>query len=192
MIKNKKMISEENRLILDFLGYNFTYKVTVNNVFQTYLYFSKIPLEFEYVDNEIYENCITIREFINQKQYQSIVDNVLMIETNGYSFEPYSNSIRYETSWDWLMKVVEKIENTTIDKENDYTWEDLDGEVWQNFVNFSVMIEDNHCYIDVNYELDPPRLINEISIKEKYTTKIKAVYEAVIEFIKYYNQYVKK
>ena len=143
-------------------------------MFSNVFIFSKIPLEFEYVDNEIYENCITIHEFINQKQYQSIVDNVLMLETNGYSFEPYSNSIRYETSWDWLMKVVEKLRIQRLIKKTTTLGRDLDGEVWQNFVNFSVMIENNHCYIDANHELDPPRLINEISVKEKYTTKIKS------------------
>lgn len=185
------MISTEDKLILTFLNYDFVYKVIDD--FQGYLYFSKIPLEFEDVDNDVHENCITERELFKEGNYQSIIDNILKFETDrNTNFIPYSSSIKFSTSWDWLMKIVERIENIIIDKENDYTWEGPDGEIWQNFINFSVMIENNHCYIDANYELDPPRLINEISVKEKYTTKIKAVYEAVIEFIKYYNEYIKK
>ena len=68
--------------------------------------------------------------------------------------------IQYHTSWDWLMPVVEKIENFN------------DGCTL-------CIIEDERCHINTqtNFEVDSVGY-----------TKIEAVYNAIIEFIKWYNQ----
>ena len=68
--------------------------------------------------------------------------------------------IQYHTSWDWLMPVVEKIENFN------------DGCTL-------CIIEDERCHINTqtNFEVDSVGY-----------TKIEAVYNAIIEFIKWYNK----
>ena len=70
------------------------------------------------------------------------------------------NDIQYDKSWDWLMPVVEKIENFN------------DGCTL-------CIIEDERCHINTqtNFEVDSVGY-----------TKIEAVYNAIIEFIKWYNQ----
>jgi hypothetical protein len=65
------------------------------------------------------------------------------------------HSMPYDTSWDWLMPVVEKIE----------------------YVGFHVLIEQNYCRI--GEELD----IRVWAVNQK----IEAVYNAVVQFIKWYN-----
>ena len=66
----------------------------------------------------------------------------------------------FNESWDWLMPVVEKIENFN------------DGCTL-------CIIEDERCHINTqtNFEVDSVGY-----------TKIEAVYNAIIEFIKWYNQ----
>jgi len=75
-------------------------------------------------------------------------------------------TLKYHSSWDWLMPVVEKIEKT----------KNSDGYKYQ------VDIQNNHCLIESsNYSssLDK-RIYGEI--------KIKAVWLAVVEFIHWYNK----
>ena len=64
----------------------------------------------------------------------------------------------FDSDWNWLMEVVEKIES----------------------LNFIVYIETNYCqlYNATNHE--------EL-IKSIYSTKIESVYNACVEFIKWYN-----
>ena len=69
--------------------------------------------------------------------------------------------LQYHTSWDWLMPVVDKIECTTIDN-NDNS---------DNF--FNVMIEVFECNINGG----------NICICESGNTKREATYKAVVEFI---------
>lgn len=70
-----------------------------------------------------------------------------------------SDELKYHTSWGWLMPVVEKIENL------------YDGDVL-------VEISDEKCYIGYG------SFYQNTATAE---TKIKAVYGAVVEFIKWYN-----
>ena len=75
------------------------------------------------------------------------------------------DEMQFHTSWDWLMPVVEKIESTSIDnKDNSDRF-------------FNVMIEVFECNINGG----------EISICKSANTKRKAIYQAVVEFIKFYN-----
>lgn len=79
----------------------------------------------------------------------------------------YLQRIQYDTSWDWLMKVVDKIENIPMPNDN-----------W-----FNVMIGGScYCVIqdatgDLNFE-----------ITGEEGTKLKSVYKACVEFIKYWNE----
>ena len=75
-------------------------------------------------------------------------------------------SMEYHTSWDWLMDVVDKIECTPIDNDDNS----------DNF--FNVMIEVFECNINGG----------EICICESGNTKREATYKAVVEFINQYNK----
>jgi len=76
------------------------------------------------------------------------------------------HELSYEKSWGWLMPVVDKIECTTIDN-NDNS---------DNF--FNVMIEVFECNINGG----------NICICENGNTKLEATYKAVVEFIKQLNK----
>jgi|DEB0MinimDraft_10_1074344.scaffolds.fasta_scaffold319734_1 hypothetical protein len=67
---------------------------------------------------------------------------------------------KYQTSWDWLIPVVEKIEN-------------------ENHGCVLVVIEDERCHIDSQ---------NGFEIDSVGSSKIEATYNAVLEFIKLYNK----
>jgi hypothetical protein len=73
---------------------------------------------------------------------------------------------QYHKSWDWLMPVVEKIECTPIDNDDNS----------DNF--FNVMIEVFECNINGG----------DICICEMKDTKREATYKAVVEFINQYNK----
>lgn len=80
-------------------------------------------------------------------------------------FTPIEN-LKYHKSWDWLMPVVEKIECTTIDNDDNS----------DNF--FNVMIEVFECNINGG----------DICICKSGNTKREATYNAVVEFINQYNK----
>jgi len=75
--------------------------------------------------------------------------------------------LKYYTSWAWLMPVVEKIECTPIDNDDNS----------DNF--FNVMIEVFECNINGG----------DICICENGHTKREATYKAVVEFIKQLNKW---
>jgi hypothetical protein len=72
--------------------------------------------------------------------------------------------LQYHSSWDWLMPVVDKIECTSVDNEDNS----------DNF--FNVMIEVFECNINGG----------DISICKSGNTKREATYNTIIEFIKCY------
>ena len=71
-------------------------------------------------------------------------------------------TLQYHRSWDWIMPVVEKIENF-------------------NHSATLFIIEDERCHIDTQ---------NGFEIDSVGHTKIEAVYNACIEFIKWYNNQI--
>jgi len=73
--------------------------------------------------------------------------------------------VSYDSSWDWLMPVVEKIEKTNRKVE-------ISG-----YVCFIYPNETLENYDEYNYE-----------VTTVYSTKIEATYVAVIKFIKWYNK----
>jgi hypothetical protein len=90
----------------------------------------------------------------------------------------WANHLEYHKSWDWLMSVVEKIESLDLTK-----WYDTD-----NFSNCSVNIEHSSCYIWLNLNYDPGKRVVAIH-NGTYETKIETVYNAILEFIKWYNEH---
>lgn len=76
--------------------------------------------------------------------------------------------LKYNNSWDWLMPVVEKIENLRLD----------------NDLRFGVEIHVNGCRIMRSWTTS--------AIKDfgwhQTGSKIKSTYNAVIQFIKWYNE----
>lgn len=76
----------------------------------------------------------------------------------------HMNLLKYDSSWDWLMPVVEKIED----------------------LGFIVEIESKYCGIR---QCDSFSGNETIIVKLiEGSTKKKAIYKAVIEFIKWYNK----
>lgn len=110
-------------------------------------------------DNEL------IAEFMGATKCQLMIKSIGLVD--AYECEEWkvpTEEMLYEVSWDWLMDVVEKIENIIKD----------------GFTPYSVEIEFNECVIKDSSDGFG------ISYFEG-DTKIQATYKAVVEFIKWYN-----
>lgn len=111
------------------------------------------------------ENNKSIAEIIYQRK-----NNKMIAEFMGdYNFEHTEGGLPigdFSNSWSWLMSVVEKIECTTTDN-NDNS---------DSF--FNVMIEVFECNINGG----------DICICKSGNTKHEATYKAVVEFINQYNK----
>jgi len=99
------------------------------------------------------------------KFYKHPIFDVIEIE-----FSPI-NWLNYRSSWDWLMPVVEKIESST-------------NAVFQIYARAIVCIYDYNIWQCNDDRLD---------LRHQYdftfdSSKREAVYKAVVEFIKWYNQ----
>ena len=79
----------------------------------------------------------------------------------------FDNQLKFHSDWNWLMEVVEKIEN--LQDENNHVMYNV--QIEQSFTE----IIDNHTSEIVIYDIDAD-------------SKIEAVYNTVIEFIKWYNE----
>lgn len=78
--------------------------------------------------------------------------------------------LRYNDDWNWLMEVVEKIESIIFDEDNSYN-------VTIGSTNYCVIQDSNGEVYD--------------STHDGGQTKLETVYNAVIAFIKWYNENVK-
>lgn len=86
------------------------------------------------------------------------------------------DNMKFNTSWNWLMPVVEKIE--TLETE-------FDGK-------FRVEITHHTCVITGNKSLFSEQWEKVYDVSISHDSKIKAVYDAVIQFITWWNQNHKK
>ncbi len=115
--------------------------------------------------------------------------NAIISKFMGKKFKDPLNYM-YDKSWDWLMSVVEKIENTTV---KGTTWTSIDDKAkveWQ----FSVEIINVQCMIHRDC-LPQYYGTNEDFLKLydcRNMSKIQATWLAVIEFINWYNKPVSK
>ena len=91
-------------------------------------------------------------------------------DTREKVIENISKYSKYNKDWSWLMRVVEKIEN--LQDEN-------------NCAIYNVQIE--QCFVEIieNHTSDT-------IISTDANSKLEAVYNACVEFIKWYNQQSKK
>lgn len=97
-------------------------------------------------------------------------------EPIGKQYAFHHTELQYHTSWDWLMPVVEKIENIHGIKFLDVdTFDDKPAA-------FAVHIFKRCCDIQIDNIMDDH--IIEVTAAE---SKIKAVYDAVLQFIHWYN-----
>ena len=114
---------------------------------------NKLIAEF-LVNNE--GNLVKIRDGV----YSTIDDNE--VPDNDLTI----NDLKYHEDWNWLMRVVEKIEN--LQDEN-------------NCAIYNVQTE--QCFVEI--------IINHTSetiVEVDSNSKIQAVYRACVEFIKWYNE----
>ena len=110
------------------------------------------------------ENNRLIAEFMNYNL--EIVNNEVYFTHDDMLESLSDEELHFDTDWDWLMTVVDKIENY-----NEFT---------------SVLFYPNSCTIIKSREFPADDNYFEISIDS--FTKIEAVYNACVEFIKWYNK----
>ena len=116
------------------------------------------------------ENNKLIAEFLSVKIHPcETIENfkVLPIEERGLYNGYFIDELKYHEDWNWLMEVVEKIESLEIF--------DRMGRFNINTKNF----DENYTSFITDKDED--------FIQCEGETKIKAVYNAVVEFIKWYN-----
>lgn len=115
------------------------------------------------------ENDKLIALFMEAKQYDNDDDYIYFDETNTmFSNDTISiKDLKFHSDWNWLMEVVEKIESISFNKSD---------------IFFNVTIGSGlYCTIqDSNFDG-----LLEINTTEE--TRIKTVYNACVEFIKFYN-----
>lgn len=122
-------------------------------------------------DKEIQECNKLIAEFmINDKGVLITPDCEYMTGNIIKSYDTImdeEDELDYHSSWDWLMPVVEKIES-------------LKGDNW------IVLVTIKHCQCSIKYfHLYKEKRVEFIT---GCSTKRKAIYKVVVEFIKWYNK----
>jgi hypothetical protein len=119
------------------------------------------------------ENNKLIAEFMGL----TVIDKKDITEKTDVTKYSVTEYQQYHKSWDWLIPVVEKIEQTiTIDKDfNEH--HDLQ-------VSWRVIIYDGTCEIYYSSMCYGQTL----KFSRESTTKLEATYKAVVEFIKWYNE----
>jgi len=105
------------------------------------------------------ENNKLLAEFLNCKQ-----DGSGQYLIPNWGWDKVEN-LKFHSDWNWLMEVVEKIESLVFPNDTYYNFNILSG-----------------CYVTI---IDSK--INEFG-SYSGSTKIEAVYNACIEFIKWYNK----
>jgi hypothetical protein len=114
----------------------------------------------------------------------------ILNKSMGWQFfvfnSPYSRSgfdLKFHSSWDWLVPVVEKIESLKVSVNINTQWNEFNQcSYTQTSMKLSAgkMSKDKTCICD---SID---LYHRHS--STYTSKIESVYESVVEFIKWYNE----
>lgn len=115
-----------------------------------------------------------MKDIIENNKLIAEFDGKLVVFDNGeykeYGNDIHNQSLYYHSSWNWLMPVIEKIEEDVNDLQNIYFVEIFKSPSNNNHV-CRVYDKSNKLYANC-YGL----------------TKLEATYKAVVEFIKWYNQ----
>ena len=114
------------------------------------------------------ENNKNIAEFMGC-DFTQIGKRILVSPTSSLIGTNYIDKLLYHSDWNWLMEVVEKIESF----EDENRCAKYNVNITQNFVD----IYDNENSIEI--------------VGLNTDIKIQAVYNACVEFIKWYNQQTK-
>ena len=162
---------EGNKLIAEFMGYKYFESNVCNDAGMDDVY-SKLPIEV-FTDED---NCKWFADLPNP-DYQICKKNnkwnpaLKNLSWATLNFSQYmQGQLKYNSSWDWLMPVVEKIEKET-------------DAVFQIYKRAVV------CIYDYNkWQLDESLIDLRKQYNIRENTKIEAVWLAVVEFIKWYNQ----
>ena len=122
------------------------------------------------------ENNKIIAEFMGIQPIEAISDNTskTYYYYNNSEMEDYEALPEYHSDWNWLMEVVEKIENIKI---KDYS--------------ISTDITDDKTFINVWHYGDGGKwsiLISNLNEEYKDFNKMQRTYKAVVKFINFYNK----
>ena len=121
------------------------------------------------------ENNRIIAEFMGAKLTKDL--KIMYPVYEGDS--SYVKNLKYHSDWNWLMEVVEKIENLPS--------RTLQGTYYLgNEVKIYKAINTNTHYCEINLVKESGYRI--VSIQFNKESKIQAVYNACLEFIKWYNE----
>lgn len=96
-------------------------------------------------------------------------ESITKLKLNS-EFAPYV--MKFHNDWNWIMLVVDKIENTR----------------GKNGVYFDVAIDSTGCWIDLNLKT----LIKIDTQGDRKMNKIQATYNACVDFVKWYNENFKQ
>lgn len=159
---DKDIIKENNELIALFMGY-----------------------KYQYLAEEDYSDCgglYTIVKYYSnhplafehwgkngEPNFRAVFPNntdfkYLAIEISGYPSFVLDNELKYHRDWNWLNEILEKIES----------------------LGYEYTIDRYGCHI--TYFVQQFKEDSNIVICEEDVTKIENVYNACVEFIKYYNE----
>lgn len=125
----------------------------------------------------VIENNRLIAEFMGYESHNfPNLPNRVHIETEGVSYGMDLSQCLYDTSWDWLMPVVSKIQV-----------------LGYRFEMFSQKSNVNEGEYYTNIQIGDTKYSKADIEKErtaKEDTKLQTTYEAIVEFIKWYNEYL--
>lgn len=126
-------------------------------------------MDMELEHDKVWLNEIFHKDLIRGRDYYEYA-NTKNVEYDGLSWNSVLVEIEYHSSWEWLMLVVDRINNTCDGYGNHYDFQIGNGYVWVDpHIGDRIFFSGN----DINYKDE--------SMRSK-------VYRGVVEFIKWYNK----
>jgi hypothetical protein len=101
--------------------------------------------------------------------------------------------LHYHNSWDWLMPVVEKIETMPVPLDGKYrTGLSKGNEVQMGNIEISTMYDEREDFKGWDFRVHIVLGREICDNSERWPTKLTATYQAVIKFLKWYENYQKE